>query len=155
MKWLAPVVALAALAVVPAASAKTITLQVTSVGISVVTHDKAPKGTSKGDTVIYRDKLVNAKAQFGKKKGATVGSDSGTMTFTSPHAAHFRGVAVLPNGSLTLNGPVVALSNGDLAIPVTQGTKAYQGASGFLLVGPGKKRALNVYRLTIASGNVA
>jgi hypothetical protein len=146
---------LVALVAAPAAAAKTITVQVTSVGESVVTHDKAPKGTSKGDTIVYRDKLVNAAAQFGMKKGATVGSDRGTMTFTSPHAATFRGIAVLPNGNLTINGPVTPLSNGDLAIPVTSGTKAYVGATGFLLVGPGKKRALNIYRLTIAGGNVA
>jgi hypothetical protein len=140
----------------PVASAKTIVLEVTSVGTSVVSHDKAPKGASKGDTIVYRDSLLNVLSQqFGKKKGAKVGSDHGTMTFTSPHAARFTGVADLPGGSLTIDGNVTALSNGYLTIPVTSGTGAFLGATGILLVGPGSKRALNVYRLTIASGNVA
>jgi hypothetical protein len=139
----------------PVASAKTITLEVTSVGTSVVSHDKAPKGASKGDTIVYHDSLLNVLSQFGLKKGAKVGSDHGTMTFTSPHAARFRGVADLPDGSLRIDGNVTALSNGYLAIPITSGTGAYVGATGILIVGPGSKRALNVYRLTIASGNVA
>jgi len=138
-----------------AVGSKTITVEVTSVGISVVSHDKAPKGASKGDTVVYHDKLLNAVAQFGKKKGATVGKDEGVMTFTSPHAARFLGKATLPNGTLTLQGSVVAVSTTVLEIPVTGGTGAYLGATGVLLVGPGTKRSLNVYRLTIAAGNVA
>jgi hypothetical protein len=144
------------LAVAPAASAaKTITLQVTSVALSVKSHDRPPKGASKGDTIVQRDRLLNAVAQFGRKKGATVGSDHGTMTFTSAHAARFTGVVVLPKGTLTLNGKVTAATGGILVIPVTGGTGAYAGAKGIVLVGPGEKRALNVYRFTIASGNVA
>jgi hypothetical protein len=137
------------------AAAKTITISVTSVGKSVVTHDVKPKGASKGDRIVYRDQLLNAAAQFGRKKGAAVGTDHGTMTFTSAHTAKFVGAATLPNGSLTIDGKVTAYSNGVLTIPITGGTGAYAGATGVLLVGPGKKRALNVYRLTIASGNVA
>jgi Dirigent-like protein len=146
-------------ALVPSAFAasgpKTITLEVTSVGISVVDHDKAPKGASRGDTIVYHDKLLNAVAQFGKAKGATVGSDHGTMTFTSPHAARFEGLAQLPGGTLTLDGKVTAVSSNLLTIPVTSGTGAYAGATGVLVIGPGSKRALNIYRLQIAVGNVA
>jgi Allene oxide cyclase barrel like domain len=147
--------ALAALALPAGAAAKTIQFSVTSVGKSVVTHDKKPKGASKGDTIVYHDQLLNAAAQFGKAKGAAVGTDHGTMTFTSPHAARFSGIARLPDGSLTIDGRVTALSNGYLTIPVTGGTGAYEGAKGILVVGPGKKRALNIYRITITSGNVA
>lgn len=141
----------------PAAAAKTITLQVRSVGISAVSHDRLPKGASKGDTIVQHDRLLNAVAQFGRKKGAAVGSDHGTMTFTSARTARFDGVAVLPRGTLTLKGKVTAAQGGILVIPVTGGTGAYRGAKGILLVGPGQKRALNVYRFTIdnASGNVA
>jgi hypothetical protein len=139
----------------PAAAAETLTIEVVSVGVSVHSHDLAPKGTSKGDTVVYRDRLVNAAAQFGKKKGAQVGTDRGTMTFTSAHTARFSGSAVLPGGTLALSGKVTPVSNGYLAIPVTGGTGRYAGATGVLIVGPGQKQALNVYRLTISGGSVA
>jgi hypothetical protein len=154
-RLLLAVAAVVAAVAAPAASAKTVTLQVTSVGLSVVAHDRAPKGTSKGDTIVYHDRLLNAVVQFGRKQGAVVGSDRGTMTFTSPKTAKFVGVAVLPHGSLQLNGKVTAVQGGILTIPVTGGTGAYRGATGILVVGPGQKKALNVYRLTIASGNVA
>jgi hypothetical protein len=155
MRRLAALGVLAALVLPGSAAAKTITLEVTSVGKSVVTHDKKPKGASKGDTIVYRDQLLNAAAQFGKKKGVAVGTDRGTMTFTGAHTAKFVGAAHLPDGSLTINGNVTALSNGYLTIPITDGTGAYVGATGILIVGPGKNRALNEYRITIDSGNVA
>jgi len=122
------------------------TIRLTSITVSLVTHDKKPKGASKGDTIVYRDTLVNATPQFGRKTGAVVGSDSGIMTFTSAHTAVFRGVAKLPGGTLTLAGPVTGTSGG-LVIPVTGGTGAYARMHGTLTVGPGSKRAPNTYRL--------
>jgi hypothetical protein len=139
----------------PAAEAKKVTVAVTSVSLSVKPTDVAPTGTSKGDTIEYRDRLLNAKAQFGRAKGAAVGSDRGTMTFTSAHAARFSGVAVLPGGTLRLEGKVIALPNKSLAIPVTGGTGRFAKAKGFLLVGPGTKRALNTYTLTLPEIPVA
>jgi len=139
----------------PAAAAKKVTLALTSVSISAKQNDVAPKGTSKGDTIVYRDRLLNAKAQFGRASGAAVGADRGTMTFTSPHAARFSGVAVLPGGTLTLEGKVIALPNRSLAIPVTGGTGDFARAKGYVLVGPGTKRALNTYTLTLPEIPVA
>jgi len=144
-----------ALVVAPAAAAKKLTIAVTSVSISIKPTDVAPNGASKGDTVVYRDRLLNAKAQFGRAKGAAVGSDRGTMTFTSAHAATFSGVAVLPGGTLRLEGKVAALPNNALAIPVTGGTGRFAKAKGFVLVGPGSKRALNTYALTLPEIPVA
>jgi Dirigent-like protein len=141
--------------VAPAAEAKKVTIAVTSVSISVKPTDVAPTGTSKGDTIEYRDRLLNAKAQFGRAKGAAVGSDRGTMTFTSAHAATFSGVAVLPGGTLRLEGKVIALPGKSLAIPVTGGTGRFAKAKGYLLVGPGTKRALNTYTLTLPEIPVA
>jgi hypothetical protein len=145
----------AAAVVAPAAEAKKVTLAVTSVSTSAKSSDVAPTGTSKGDTIVYRDRLLNAKAQFGRAKGAAVGSDRGTMTFTGPHAATFSGVAVLPGGTLRLQGKVIAVSGKSLAIPVTGGTGRFAGAKGFVLVGPGTKRALNIYSLTLPEIPVA
>jgi Dirigent-like protein len=145
----------AAAAFAPAAEAKKVTIALTSVSISAKQNDVAPKGASKGDTIVYRDRLVNAKAQFGRAKGAPVGADRGTMTFTSAHAATFSGVAVLPGGTLKLEGKVIALPNRSLAIPVTGGTGDFAKAKGYVLVGPGTKRALNTYTLTLPEIPVA
>jgi hypothetical protein len=143
------------LLLVPVAAAKTLTIQVISVGLSVRTVDRPPKGNSKGDTVVQRDKLLNAVGQFGKRKGARVGSDQGTLTYTSAHTARFRGSATLPDGTITLNGDVQPATSGFIAIPVTGGTGRYAGAKGYLFVAPGEKTVLNVFRLTLAGGQVA
>jgi len=148
--------ALVAFAVLPVAVAAAATeeIEVTSVTVSTAGHDVGPKGASKGDTIVYRDKLVNAVAQFGKKKGVQVGSDSGTMTFTGTHSATFHGKAVLPGGTLTLSGPVYTTPQG-LVVPVIGGTGAFAHVHGTLLVGSGAKRVPNTYRLVRPSGPVA
>jgi hypothetical protein len=131
------------------------TIRVISVTVSLAEHDVHPKGASKGDTVVYRDKLLNAVRQFGKKKGAAVGSDHGTMTFTSQNTARFDGSAALPGGTLTLAGRVRALANGGLVIPIAGGSGKFAQAKGTLTVGPGKNNVLNIYELTLSSLPVA
>jgi len=145
-------------ATVPGAAtsaAGSMTIQVTSVTLKCVEHDIAPKGASKGDTVVCTDRLLNAAVQFGKKKGAVVGSDSGTMTFAGPHTAKFQGTASLPGGTLKLDGNVQLLANGGLAIPVAGGSGKFAQASGTLTVGAGSTRVLNTYVLALGSLPVA
>ncbi|MEI8105319.1 MAG: hypothetical protein WCH31_05715 [Actinomycetes bacterium] len=145
-------------ALVPSARAgpDSITLRLTSVAVRIVPTDIRPAGASRGDTVTYRDTLVNASPQFGRKTGATVGQDEGTMTFTGPTTATFDGKAVLPNGTIRLYGPVKALPGGALGIPVAGGTGRYAHAHGTLTVGVGQgKRAPNTYSLVFTSGPVA
>jgi hypothetical protein len=142
----------------PAASAAaaTRTIKVTSVSVAYKETDKPPKGASKGDTIKYSDRLLNAVSkQFGRKKGAVIGSDHGTMTFTSAHSATFDGVADLPGGTLRLSGTVVGIASNSFAIPVTGGTGTFAGATGYVVVGPGEKRSLNTYALTFPSAPVA
>jgi hypothetical protein len=134
---------------VASATAGTSTIKVTSVTVTQVSHDVKPKGPSRGDTIVYRDRLVNAAAQFGKHKGAVVGSDSGKLTFSGPHTATFQGKAVLPGGTLTLSGPAYTSAAG-LVIPVTGGTGAFAGVHGTLTVGAGTTHVPNTYRLTTA-----
>jgi hypothetical protein len=143
------------LAAAPAAEAAKLTIKVTSVTLTVRPTDRAPAGTSKGDTIVYRNRLVNAVRQFGRPAGAAVGSDRGTMTFTGAHSARYSGTAVLPGGTLTLAGAVVALTGGRIAVPVSGGTGKFAGARGYVVVGPGNKRALNTYTLTLPSVPVA
>ena len=40
-------------------------------------------------------------------------------------------------------------------IAIVGGSGKYKGATGFLTIGPGKKRALYTYELTIPGANVA
>lgn len=144
----------AAIAASPAAAGQ-LTFEVTSVALSVTPTDTAPKGTSKGDTIEYRDRLLNVDARFGRAKGAAVGSDHGTMTFTSAHTATFSGTAVLPGGTLRLEGKVIALPNHSFVIPVSGGTRRFAKAKGYVLVGPGDTKALNTYVLTLPTAPVA
>jgi Dirigent-like protein len=137
-----------------AAGAASRTIRVTSVTVSMVSHDVGPKGASKGDTIVYRDRLVNAAPQFGREQGVQVGTDSGTMTFTSPHTATFKGKVVLPGGTLTLSGAVYSTADG-LVVPVTGGTGVFAHVRGTLLVGQGRNHVPNTYRLTSVSGPLA
>ena len=131
-----------------AAQAETITFSVTSVNLSVNATDVQPKGTSKGDTIVYRNRLMN--------KGAVVGSDRGTLTFTGAHTARYSGTAIFPNGTVRLSGIVTPLANGVLQFKVAGGTGRYAKATGTVLVGSGSKRALNTYHLTLpGGGNIA
>jgi hypothetical protein len=141
--------ALAALFALPATGATggSRTIVVTSVTVKYVKHDIGKKGTSKGDTQVLADRLLNARAQFGKKKGSTVGSDSGTFTFTGAHTATFEGKTRFPGGTLTLSGDVYSLQNRDLVIPVTGGTGIFAGMTGTLTVGTAKNHTLNIYTL--------
>jgi len=139
-----------------AAQAETLTFTVTSVSVSVKQFDLPPKGPSRGDTVVYRNRLLNTVRRFGRTKGAVVGSDHGTLTFTSAHAATYAGTTILPDGTIRLAGRVTPLANGMLQFKVAGGTGRYAKATGNVLVGPGSKRVLNTYRLTLPSrGNVA
>ena len=150
----AVLLALVAVVVPGTAQAETLTIQVTSVVVKVTSIDKNPKGTSAGDRVIQRNKLLNTVRQFGKVKGTHVGSDQGTVTFTSTHTERYDGVARLPGGSLRVKGEVRLILGGGIRIPVVGGTGRYKSATGMLYVSEGENRALNVYRITLP-GNVA
>jgi hypothetical protein len=127
--------------------------------LSVVTYvhrvDQPPKGVSEGDTVDSRDRLLNATKQFGLRSGARVGSDHGRFTYTSTHSASYSGEASLPGGTVTVRGTVLVRADGQLMIPVVGGSGKYKGATGFLTIGPGKKRAVNTYELTMRGASVA
>jgi hypothetical protein len=145
---------LAALAAPGAAQAENLTIQVTSVVVKVTSVDKKPKGTSKGDRVRQRNRLINTVAQFGKPKGARVGTDEGTITFTSAHTERYDGIARLPDGTIRIKGEVRPILGGGIRIRIVGGTGRYAAATGMLYVAAGEERVLNVYRLTLP-GNVA
>ena len=56
---------------------------------------------------------------------------------------------------MTVRGAVLVRADGRLMIPIVGGSGKYKGASGFVTIGPGAKRALNTHELTIPRANVA
>jgi hypothetical protein len=128
---------------------KSLTIKVTSIVKSTHAHRQSPKVTTAGDKVDFEDVLVNATPQFGKSTNERVGTDTGTMTFTSKNTARLDGVASLPDGTISFSGLVTVLADSSITVPVTGGTGKYKNASGTLLVGAGNKRSPNTYKLVI------
>lgn len=158
MRWPVPaVVLLGALFAVssPAAAGGAEEIAVISITTSVHRVDRLPKGVSDGDTISSTDRLLNAKAQFGKLSGARIGSDHGRFTYTSTHSASYSGEASLPGGTVTVRGAVLVRADGQLMIPIVGGSGRYRGAIGFVTIGPGKNRALNTYDLTVPGAGAA
>jgi hypothetical protein len=144
---LAACLALAVPASSPAAAGPaTIALIAHTTGVTVT--DRGPKGPSRGDRYVTTSRLVNAQRQFGKKKGAVVGSDRGVVTLTSTRTARITGVATLPGGTIRIRGTMKEQPDATLVVPVVGGTGAFSGARGTLTVNGTEKRAWNVYRLT-------
>lgn len=137
----------------PAASGtpttKAYTIEVTSVVRSTQAHRASAQVTTPGDRIDFQDDLLNTAPRFGKAANAKVGSDTGTMTFTSAHTATMKGVATLPDGTIHFNGTVTVLPDNRVTVPVTGGTGKYHNASGTLLVGSGVQRATNTYTLLV------
>src|SRR3954467_345789 len=93
----------ALVACVPSVSASTrLVLTVRSVELSSKVTDTLPKGRSAGDTLSFRNRLVNVSAQLGKPAGARIGSDRGTNRITGPGTFAFSATVTLPGGTLTV-----------------------------------------------------
>lgn len=157
MRWVAVAAVLAGLVVLPAqaaqhtdSAARTIRLVSTN-GTMKVLVDKAPKGQpSKGDILQEKTTLRNAVAQFGKAKGAVVGSDAGIYTFLSPTVVNMKVTVKLPGG--TLRGTARIEGNTLPVLKVVGGTGAFAGArgTGQIKKAPaGVNGVLNTYRLQL------
>ncbi len=156
MTRLASTLALAAVAacltamggsVASGAAPATTVITVRSVTTATIPSDKPPKGASKGDRLLLRDRLVNVARQFGKPPGAVVGRDEGVILLTGPNSGTFEGLTTLPGGTLRLHG---VIRNGTLSFSVVGGTGRYAHARGTIDVGSGKS-PLNTYHLTLGT----
>lgn len=125
-------------------------IRLVSVTTSQSSVDVPPPKDSAGDRQVFASRLLNARRQFGKPKGAVVGSDRGTLTLTSARSATVKTVARLPGGTITANGPLKAAGDGAVSIAIVSGTGVFAGAHGTLtILSPtGPKTAVNVYRLS-------
>ncbi len=136
----------------PAAGPPTL-IALVSTTTSESSVDVKPKRPSAGDRDTSTNRLANARSQFGKPRGAVVGSDHGTLVFTSAHAAALKAVTKLPGGTLVVDGGLHALADGSVVVRVTSGTGAFIGAHGTLTILPPSdaKTAVNVYRLSYSA----
>ena len=83
---------------------------------------------SKGDTITGTSILRNYVRQFGKPKGARVGTSHGVTTALSSQTARSDAVAVFPGGTVHARGD--GAIGPTIRIPVIGGTGAYAGATG-------------------------
>jgi hypothetical protein len=125
-------------------------IRLVSTTTSYSSTDKPPKGASAGDRQVFTSRLRNAAAQFGKPKGAVVGSDRSTLVVTATRRARMQTVAKLPGGTITVSGLLRAVANGAISVPVVSGTGLFEGAKGTLtILKPiDANTAGNIYRLT-------
>jgi hypothetical protein len=103
-----------------------------------------------GQSIRMSDRLYNLVPQFGKPKGALVGSDSGTVRRTGTISAFFKGVARLPGGTLNVRGPVILgepISN----LNIAGGTGRFAGARGVVVIREmgTAGRAANIFHVTL------
>ena len=146
-----------ALLAVPAQAARssdartqTIRLVSTADGTPRLLVDRAPKGTpSPGDAFVERSILRNAVAQFGRPKGAVVGSDAATYRIVSASRATVKGTAKLPGGMIRI---AAVLTPQRIPIfRVVGGTGDFVNARGEMELrrAGSAGAALNVYRLRL------
>jgi hypothetical protein len=134
------------------AESSTMTIRLISTTVSLkVVLDRAPKrALSPGDVLSARSILRNAAPQFGKAKGATVGSDVGTFTIVTAKVSDVRVTTKLPGGTIRSVGTVRDART--QAIRVISGTGTFAGARGtneVRTLNAAAGRASNVYRLRI------
>jgi hypothetical protein len=130
-----------------AAAPSSLVITVKSVTTASIPNDKAPKGASKGDKLLLRDRLVNVDKQFGKPAGAVVGRDEGVLVLTSATSGTFDGVTTLPGGTIRLHG---VIRNGVETYSIAGGTGRYAHAHGTIVIGKGKT-PLNTYHLKLGT----
>jgi hypothetical protein len=134
-------------------ASRTPTIRVVSNAVDFrVLVNRPPEGIGNvGDKVQVKNRLRNAVAQFGRPKGALVGSDVQTVTVTSvtPTRARVTVTVRLPGGTLRVAGTVT--SSGQ-ALPVVGGTGDFAGARGTTEIkslDADGDPALNIYRLRL------
>jgi hypothetical protein len=160
------ILAALAFAVSPTARARQaqkVTIKLTSVATVAIQHDTRPKGVaSKGDSIDFKDLLLNRVAQFGKPEGKPIAYDVGTITYTSSSERTMTCLATFPGiGTVTYGGPLTD-SGGSTILRISEGTGAFKGATGTVIIGKGEKSAPNTYVIHLphpidihARGNVA
>jgi hypothetical protein len=150
MRFLLALPLVAALAVPAAAEAAVVKIQLTSVTTVVQEHDTKPKGkANKGDSIDFKDLLLNRVAQFGKPKGQPVAYDVGHLVYLTATNRRIKVTAFFPGiGTINYVGDFTNNSSTTTVVRITGGTGAFKGAKGTVTIGPGAKAA-NIYLVTV------
>jgi hypothetical protein len=116
-----------------AAAAKSVTIRVLVIPVTRSVKDVPPKTRglgmyTKGDTISGTSILRNAVRQFGKPKGARVGTSSFVITALSSQKARADAVARFPGGTVHARG--VGRIEPNPKVPIIGGTGPYAGATG-------------------------
>jgi hypothetical protein len=116
-----------------AASAKSVTVRLLVQPVTRSIKDVPPKTLtlgqySKGDTITGTSVLRNYVRQFGKPKGARVGTSHGVTTALSSQTARSDAVARLPGGTVHARGE--GAIGPTARVPIVGGTGVYAGATG-------------------------
>lgn len=116
-----------------AAAAKSVTIRVLVIPVTRSIKDVPPKTINageftRGDTIWRTSILRNAVPQFGKPKGARVGTSRGVTIALSSQMARSDGVARFPGGTVHTHGVGKISPNPKVAI--VGGTGLYAGAAG-------------------------
>jgi hypothetical protein len=131
----------------------TIRLTATAAGSRYLV-DHAPKGyPNKGDVIRETATLRNAVAQFGRPKGALVGSDVWTTTIVIPPFGKIEveDTTSVPGGTIRAVG-TVAVTQTRGTFRVVGGTGKYAGARGSIgmrNLNASGSRGLSVFRLQL------
>jgi hypothetical protein len=115
-------------------AAKSVTIRVFVTPDTRSVKDVPPKTINlgehtKGDTISGTSILRNAVRQFGKPKGARVGTSSFVLIALSAQRVRDDGVARFPGGTVHVRG--VGKIEPNPKVPVVGGTGLYAGATGF------------------------
>jgi hypothetical protein len=116
-----------------ATATKSVTIRVLVEPVTRKTKDVPPKTRwrgeyTKGDTISGTSILRNAMPQFGKPKGARVGTSSFVITALSSRTARDDATAKLPGGTVHAHG--VGAIGSNPKVPIIGGTGLYTGATG-------------------------
>ena len=131
------VMALPAAAADAAATAKSVTIRVFVVPVTRQVKDVPPQRfnlgeKSRGDTLSGTSILRNAVRQFGKPKGARVGTSRFVEVWLMPKRLTIDSVGRLPGGTLHVHG-VGSIETNRPKLPIVGGTGVYAGATGFVV----------------------
>jgi hypothetical protein len=116
-----------------AVATKSVVIRVLVQPVTRVIKDVPPKTMnlgeySKGDTITGTSILRNDVRQFGKPKGARVGTSHGVTTALSSQTARFDAVASCPGGTIHVRGE--GAIGPTVTVPIVGGTGIYAGATG-------------------------
>ena len=140
-----------ALALSMGVQAQTVKIRLTSLTTILVQHDTKPKGkANKGDSIDFKDLLLNSVPQFGKAKGKAVAWDEGEVLYTSATTRKIKVIATFPGvGSITYVGVFASNRVTSTVARIVGGTGGFKGATGTVTIGSGARKAPNIFVVSV------